>query len=56
MRGDGPEVITRIVTKPMRDFIDLCLMRPERRLSAHELLEHPFLAFRQVCVTDAHFS
>ena len=30
----------------MRVFIELCLLPAEKRLSARELLMHPFLAFK----------
>jgi serine/threonine protein kinase len=46
MKGEGPAAIQRIETRSIKDFVELCLMPPERRLSSHDLLEHPFLALR----------
>lgn len=47
--GMKPEVLSRIADPAVRDFIDICLAPQERRLSAHELLKHPFLRYRNWC-------
>ena len=38
-----PLILNRIIDKKLRGFLDLCFMPQERRLSAKDLLEHPFL-------------
>ena len=46
-RGDAPDAIKRIADRETRAFVELCLAPPTHRLTAAELLEHPFLSFRR---------
>mmetsp|Transcript_21483 Transcript_21483/g.34651 ORF Transcript_21483/g.34651 Transcript_21483/m.34651 type:complete len:1390 (-) Transcript_21483:228-4397(-) len=41
--GQPPDVLKRIKTTSVREFIEICLLPAEKRLSAKELLRHPFL-------------
>lgn len=43
--GQKPEVIRRIQDPQLRAFLDLCLCPLKFRLSARDLLNHPFLAY-----------
>lgn len=45
--GFKPLVLQRIQDSTLRTFIELCLVSHESRLSAAELLEHPFLSFKR---------
>jgi hypothetical protein len=38
-----PRTLSRVNYKPARDFISLCLLPVNERLSAQELLQHSFL-------------
>lgn len=38
-----PLVLKRIADKQLRSFIELCFLPQEKRLSARDMLEHPFL-------------
>mmetsp|Transcript_7031 Transcript_7031/g.9753 ORF Transcript_7031/g.9753 Transcript_7031/m.9753 type:complete len:1327 (+) Transcript_7031:109-4089(+) len=44
--GQPPGVLKRIKTRRVREFIEICLLPVEKRLSAKELLRHPFLQAR----------
>jgi serine/threonine protein kinase len=45
--GSKPEVLNRIMNKEVRAFIEICLQPASNRLSARELLKHPFLRFKR---------
>ena len=45
--GQKPDVLNRVKDQQVREFINLCICAHENRLSASELLNHPFLAFRK---------
>ncbi len=48
--GVRPEALHKIKDLRVRTFAELCLMPEEIRLSAKELLDHPFLSFE---ISDA---
>lgn len=45
--GQKPDVLNRIGDSAVKSFVELCLCKSELRLSASELLAHPFLNFRK---------
>ena len=45
--GQKPEVLERIRDCSLRAFIECCLSPESSRLTAAEMLEHPFLSFRR---------
>ena len=45
--GQKPEVLQRIRDTSLRAFIECCLSPETTRLSAAEMLEHPFLSFKR---------
>ena len=46
-QGLKPEVLTRVNDPSLRSFIELCLLPASQRLSAREMLQHPFLSFKR---------
>lgn len=44
--GCKPDVLQRVHDPQVREFINLCICPQSDRLSASELLQHPFLSFR----------
>mmetsp|Transcript_17794 Transcript_17794/g.25015 ORF Transcript_17794/g.25015 Transcript_17794/m.25015 type:complete len:679 (+) Transcript_17794:59-2095(+) len=45
VQGAHPDVIHRVKSRQLRSFLKLCLAPKERRLSAADLLQHPFLQY-----------
>ena len=45
--GQKPEVLQRIRDTSLRAFIEVCLNPESMRLTAAEMLEHPFLSFKR---------
>ena len=45
--GQRPEVLTRVNDFSLRSFIECCLLPASQRLSAREMLQHPFLAWKR---------
>ena len=47
-----PMILSRILDKRLRQFIELCFLPPDKRLCAKDLLDHPFLNPRCLDVRD----